>query len=300
MHPGMRLGAPTLRVLDAKDTLEFYRSYFGLIVRTDYLDEDGFRVHELGFQASSEPLLTLRHDPNAKLTRPDFAGLYHYAVLVPTRKNLASTYVALRNSGIAYEGFADHTVSESLYLHDVEENGIEIYADRPRETWSKFMTPLASNRETEIRRFASLNKPLDFASLLGELGKEQSARPRPFPDGARIGHVHLRVTNLERSVEFYQKALGLDIIANVPEIGAAFLSVGGYHHHIGMNTWHSQGGSPHKQGEEGLDGFTMFVPNKQVLDELRSRLNAFSSSLRDDSGLLVTDPDGIEIEFRVR
>ena len=182
----------------------------------------------------------------------------------------------------------------------MEGNGIEVYADRPRETWSKFMTPPTSDREADIRRFASLNKPLDFASLLGELGKDQSSRPRPFPDGARIGHVHLRVTNLERSVEFYHGALGLDIVAEVPEIGAAFLSVGGYHHHIGMNTWHSRGGSPHEQGEQGLDRFTMFVPNKEALHDLRSRLSAFSSPPRDDSGLVVADPDGIEIEFRVK
>jgi catechol 2,3-dioxygenase len=296
----MRLGAPMLRVLDLKESLEFYRGAFGLTVKTEYLEEDGLRVYELGFPTSSEPLLILRHDPNARLPRPDFGGLYHYAALVPTRKSLASTYQALRNSGVAFEGFADHTVSESLYLHDVEGNGIEIYADRPRETWSRFMTPPTSNRDADIRRFAALNKPLDFASLLGELGREESARPRPFPDGARIGHVHLRVTNLERSVEFYHTTLGLDIVANVPEIGAAFLSVGGYHHHIGMNTWHSQGGNQHTRGEQGLDKFTMFVPNKQVLDQLRSRLPALSHGMREEGGgLLAADPDGIEIEFRV-
>jgi catechol 2,3-dioxygenase len=298
MHSAMRLGAPTLRVLDLEDALKFYRSAFGLTVKTDHLDEDGFKVLELGFQASSDPLLSLRHDPNAKLTRPDFAGLYHYAVLVPTRKSLASTYLALRDSGVAYEGFADHTVSESLYLHDVEGNGIEIYADRPRETWSRFMTPPTSNREADIRRFASLNKSLDFASLLGELGAEESARPTPFPDGARIGHVHLRVTNLERSVEFYHRALGLDIVANVPEIGAAFLSVGGYHHHIGLNTWHSRGGSPHIRGEQGLDRFAMLVPNQEVLDQLRSRFGASPGQKDEVGSLMVIDPDGIEIELR--
>jgi len=291
MDAGMKLGAPTLRVRDLPTELSFYENDFGLhILRR--CNDAGNEVIELGFENQKEPLLKLRHDPLAKIPSHDFAGLYHYAVLVPDRKSLASTYLAVGNSGAPYDGFADHTVSESLYLPDTENNGIEIYADRPRETWVKFKE--AMNGRNRFG-FSRLNLPLNFNSLLQELTSEERKDPKAFPRGARLGHMHLRVTNLERSVRFYTEKLGLDIIGNMPDIGAAFLSTGGYHHHIGLNTWHSYNGTPRRDEDAGLDEFKVMVP-EGTLAELE---NDFSQ-LRNENGILsIRDPDGIRISIEV-
>ncbi len=300
MPDTMQLGPPTLIVRNIERELAFYQKNFGLKVNRRGEDTDHLPIVELGFQnhfKNPEPLLVLKHDPEAKATPHNYAGLYHYAVLVPDRKSLTSTYLAIGNSGASYEGFADHTVSESLYLHDDEWNGIEIYADRPRATWARFTELMQSPEETDIRMFMSLNKPLDFNSLLRELTHDDAQHPLAFPTGARIGHVHLRVTDLERSVRFYHEKLGLAISGNLPQIGAAFLSVAGYHHHIGLNTWHSLGGKPHEQGEAGLDSFVMHVPATSHLDGLAEQLGA-AVMKRSEQHIIVTDPDGIEIQIR--
>ncbi len=293
MHDEMRLGAPTLRVKNLDETMVFYQNDMGLQVKSKHQEtDDGLEVLELGFKNHDGTLLILKHDPNAKTTSHNFAGLYHYAVLVPNRNSLASTYLAIGNSGATFEGFADHTVSESLYLHDAERNGMEIYADRPKDKWPRFFELMKRGGSDGIHKFMSLNKPLDFNSLLEELSKEERNNPSYFPSGGRIGHIHLRVTNLERSVKFYHETLGFNIIGNLPEIGAAFLSVGGYHHHIGLNTWHSLGGTPHQEGEAGLENFKIVVPDKGVLKVLRSR---FSDPFPTNDQLSISDPDGIRI-----
>lgn len=297
IHPGMRLGAPTLRIRELETTLAFYENDLGLRVDRTHTDpSDDLQLLEMGFKSrpkTVEPILILKHDPNAKGTAHDFAGLYHYAVLVPDRKSLAATYLAVGLSGVPYEGFADHTVSESLYLHDAERNGIEIYADRPRETWERYRELMKKGGgPDDASRLMALNKPLDFASLLTELSKNERDNPSAFPAGARIGHMHLRVTNLERSVRFYHEQLGLDIIGNLPSIGFAFLSAGGYHHHIGLNTWHSLGGKPHREGEMGLDNFRIIVPDRSTLKSLADRFPEIP--VRNDR-LSISDPDGLRI-----
>jgi catechol 2,3-dioxygenase len=292
----MRLGAPTLRTRDVDEAIEFYEEGLGLKVRAKYLDPaENLQVYEVGSPVSQDPLLIIKHDPDAIRPKDDFAGLYHYAVLVPTRKDLASTFLGVGNSGVVFDGFADHHVSEALYLHDAESNGIEIYADRPPETWKAFFAS-TGDRMADLRRLRALNRPLDFALLLKELTKDERASPSRFANGARIGHMHLRVTDLQRSVSFYHEMLGFDIVTNYPEMGASFLSVGGYHHHIGLNTWNSLGGSPHREGEAGLDGLTIHVPSRQTLDQLQHRL--VSKVVRTPNRLVTTDPDGIRIELR--
>jgi catechol 2,3-dioxygenase len=233
---------------DLQNALLFYTNLMSLAIRRRGRDpNDGLEFLELGVGGpSAEPLLVLKEDSSARNAPPDFAGLYHYAVLVPDRKSLASTFLALGNAGVPFEGFADHQVSESLYLHDVERNGIEIYADRPKSEWpdwKKMSAEFAATGDASL--IASMTQPLDIDSVLAELSKSERAKTfSAFPRGATIGHVHLRVTNLERSVKFYHEQLGLDVMMNLGPIGAAFLSAGGYHHHIGMNTWHSLGGTP--------------------------------------------------------
>jgi catechol 2,3-dioxygenase len=297
MHDGMSLGAPTLRVRRLQPALDFYVGRLGLSPRVREDGASALRSVELGFEGvPGWTLLTLKEDPNARRPQADFAGLYHYAVLVPDRMSLASTLLAIANSGVAYDGFADHQVSEALYLHDVEANGMEIYADRPRSVWmdwKKIGERMAATGDMSL--LAPMSQSLDYDSLLGELrGDATRAKPTPFPTGARIGHMHLRVTDLKRSVEFYHEKLGLDVMMNIPQMGAAFLSAAGYHHHIGLNTWHSLGGTPHEEGEAGLEEFKVVVPNEGVLREVARRLPDAQAA---GGSLAVTDPDGIRISL---
>lgn len=302
MHSGMRIGSPVLRVKNIDRILRFYEERLGLQVNRRYQDgdDDGGGdnlVCELGSKQksmSNESILILHHDPNAKNAPLRSAGLYHFAILVPDRKSLALTYLAIRNSGLQYDGFADHLVSESLYLRDPENNGIEIYRDRQASEWSH-------DNEGHINMDTL---PLDLNSLVSELNKEEKETAKAFPTGARIGHMHLRVTNLQRSIKFYHEKIGLDITSDWSSMSAAFLSAGGYHHHIGINTWHSLNGQVHGNSETGLENFTIAIPDRTSFNTIESIINRHASSEQqtkqktDRNQFLIFDPDGIQIVFK--
>lgn len=284
MPAGMTIGPPTLRVKDLQKQLSFYENELGLQMNRRYKTDDNLETVDLGFKGKfkdyKEPLLTLKHDPDAKQTMHDFAGLFHFAILVPNRKNLAFAYSSIKNSNTLFDGFADHLVSESLYLHDPELNGIEIYSDKPRNKW-----------QHDARGYVIMDTlALDLKSLLSELNGDERENTT-FPNGAKIGHMHLRVTNLERSVRFYQK-LGLDITYDWSAVGASFLSAGGYHHHLGLNIWHSLGGKTHVKGEVGLDVFEIIVPDSSFIDTLTREFEDQIQKINDNE-LLLSDPDGI-------
>lgn len=139
MPSDMTIGPPTLRVKDLEKEMTFYKNILGLQENQRYQTDDDLHIIDLGFKGKfrdyKEPLLILKHDPDAKQIMRNFAGLYHFAILVPDRKNLAYAYLSIKNSKIHFDGFADHLVSELLYLHDPEHNGIEIYSDKPRSKW---------------------------------------------------------------------------------------------------------------------------------------------------------------------
>jgi catechol 2,3-dioxygenase len=296
IHSGVNVGSPILKVMNIDKILAFYQSGLGLQVNNKYQIHDkdaGNLVYEIGFKYmySDKPLLLLHHDPNAKNAPQRSAGLYHFAILVPDRKSLASTYLALRGSGVRYEGFADHLVSESLYLRDPENNGIEIYRDRQASEWSY-------DSEGHVKMDTL---PLDLNSLVSELNEEERKNPKAFPTGARIGHMHIRVTNLERSIKFYYEKIGLDITSDWISMGAAFLSAGGYHHHIGMNTWNSLNGKVHGNDEVGLENFTISIPDRSSFNTIKSIINHHASSEQqkaDKNQLIVSDPDGIQIVIK--
>jgi catechol 2,3-dioxygenase len=298
----MRIGSPVLRVKNIDRILRFYEERLGLQMNRRYQvgDDDGGGdnlVCELGSKQksmSNESILILHHDPNAKNAPLRSAGLYHFAILVPDRKSLALTYLAIRNSGLQYDGFADHLVSESLYLRDPENNGIEIYRDRQASEWSH-------DNEGHINMDTL---PLDLNSLVSELNKDEKETAKAFSTGARIGHMHLRVTNLQSSIKFYHEKIGLDITSDWSSMGAAFLSAGGYHHHIGMNTWHSLNGQVHGKGETGLENFTIAIPDRTSFNTIESIINRHASSEQqtkqktDRNQFLIFDPDGIQIVFK--
>jgi catechol 2,3-dioxygenase len=279
------MGPPTLRVIDLQKELSYYENILGLQINRRYQSDDNLETVDLGFKGGfkdyQEPLLILKHDPEAKKTQHNFAGLYHFAILVPDRSSLASAYLSIANSGIQFDWSGDHFVSESLYLHDPEYNGIEIFRDKPRNEW----------KYDADKHVIMGNRPLDLESILSEL--KDKRKNITFPNGARIGHVHLRVRDLQNSLGFYQK-LGFAISCDMSSLGAYFLAAGNYHHHIGMNVWYSGNGKPHTQGEAGLDFFTIRMQENEVIEKFARELK--DNVLKNDKNeLWLSDPDGIRI-----
>jgi catechol 2,3-dioxygenase len=301
----IRIGPPLLLVKDIDRELRFYGEYFNLQPIRKYQDhrEDRGFIYDLGFRhlsGSSEglPLISLQHNPDPKVPSPRSAGLYHFAILVPDRSDLAATYLALKGSGIRFDGFADHLVSESLYLHDPENNGIEIYRDRPSEEWP---------RDAEGRLVMD-TLPLNLQSLLSETNNVESHNRIPFPNGGVIGHIHLRVTNLERSIRFYHEKLGLDMTTtDWISMGIAFLSEGGYHHHVAINTLYSLNGDVHRDGVTGLKNFTIIASDSSFYNSIKSNIimnNRTSENKMVHNGAIdkftIMDPDGIQIILRTK
>jgi catechol 2,3-dioxygenase len=275
----MSLGPVSLVVKDLDSVLDFYVKGLGLNMKT--LDSE--RVELRASEQSSEPLLILRHRAKIQPAPMDAAGLYHYALLLPNRSSLAAAYMSLGKAGVMFDGHADHLVSEALYLTDPEGNGIEIYADKPRNEW----------KYDEDGKVQMGTEPLDIDSLLRELDRTSQEHLKAIPEGTRVGHIHLKVTDLGRSIAFYQAILGLDLMSYWES--AAFLSVGGYHHHLGMNTWESLRGPTRFKGWSGLEYFAMKLP-KSMVSEMTARLNESQFMFDVESGKLsVSDPDGIEL-----
>jgi catechol 2,3-dioxygenase len=270
----MSLGPVELTVGDLDDMAAFYETAIGL----SPLARDGAEA-SLGSD-SGAPLLRLAGDPDAP-TRPRHStGLFHVAFLVPSRRELARSVRRVLDAGWSFTGASDHLVSEALYLDDPEGNGIEIYRDRPRDEWPY------ENGELQM---ATL--PLDLDAVMRELeGDETHQNARS--EGPRIGHVHLQVADTGDAGSFYAGALGLDYTARRYP-GAIFLSAGGYHHHIGANTWASAGAPPPPPGSRGLRRYTIVLPDNAELDRVSARLsNAGFAVEAGDDGVDTVDPSG--------
>jgi catechol 2,3-dioxygenase len=212
--------------------------------------------------------------PGAKPSTRE-TGLYHFALLVPDRASLARWLAHAARDRVPLTGLSDHDVSEAIYLSDPDLHGIEIYADRPRELWEGHV----------MERLTT--KPLDVESLLGELDDPQAEPFDGQPAGTTMGHVHLRVSDVPETVAFYRDRLGLDLMAQLGPT-AAFLSAGGYHHHIGANTWESRGAGPAPAGSAALRHATVVFPDSASRDEAAARVGADDdASVRDPSGNLL-------------
>lgn len=228
-----------LRVRDLEAMVGFYMETLGFAI----LGQDGGAT-ELG-PADGEALLILEGAPEAPDRPRGSTGLFHVAYRVPTRKDLGSMIARIHDSGWPFEGFADHSVSEAAYLSDPEGNGIEVYADRPREAW-----------RTENGELVMTTEPLDVPKLIFEGGGPASR----LPGGTDVGHVHLRVSGLGTAEAFYAGRLGFDVTTRRYP-GALFLAAGGYHHHLGCNVWGGVGTDAPPEGSLGLVSFEIVVPD---------------------------------------
>jgi catechol 2,3-dioxygenase len=235
---GFTLGPVQLTVADLGRSLDYYRTQIGL----DLLAEEG-GMATLG--AGTHKLLVLHEEPGAR-PADGYSGLYHYALLVPERRDLARWLAHAARDRLSLTGLSDHAVSEAIYLRDPDGHGIEIYRDRPREQWEGRVLELM----TTI--------PLDTDDLFSELDDPANEPFDGLPDGSVMGHVHLRVAEIEPTVDFYRE-LGFELMAQLGN-RAAFLAVGGYHHHLGANTWESAGRPQPPPGHATLRHATIIVP----------------------------------------
>jgi catechol 2,3-dioxygenase len=268
ISPATTLGAVHLTVSELDDSLAYYRETIGL----DVLErEDG--VARVG--AGGRELLVLVEEPGAPPAR-GHTGLYHFALLVPERTDLARWLAHAARDRAPLAGLSDHFVSEAIYLSDPDGHGIEIYWDRPREVWEG----LVAERLTTI--------PLDVASLLGELRDPESEPFDGLADGTVMGHVHLKVRAIPETVAFFRDGLGFELMAQLG-MQAAFLSAGGYHHHFGANTWESAGATPPPPGTAALRHATIILPDAAERDRVLDRVAKHGHEVADST---VLDPSG--------
>jgi catechol 2,3-dioxygenase len=262
----MRVGMVTLRAKNLDKVADYYRDVIGLTVM-----ERSDAAARLG--TAGITLLVLEARPDAAIEPRNAAGLYHTAFLMPTRKDLARWLVHAASHRVKLSGFADHLVSESVYLDDPEGNGIEVYADRDPSQWqwSEGSVKMATDE---------LNIP-DLLSLTNTRVSDYARAP----DGLRVGHMHLRVGDLAQAQSFYQGTIGLDPTRS--RNGAAFLSSGRYHHHLGMNIWQSQGAGQRDDATTGLAWFSLVTEKLDLLTAQEERL-------RKGGARLVQLPDGVE------
>jgi catechol 2,3-dioxygenase len=270
--PDTHTGAVQLTVSDLERSLPYYEQTVGL----DVLERGADRA-SLGTNGTE--LLGLVEEPGAQ-PADGYTGLYHFALLLPQRTDLARWLAHAARDRVALVGLSDHFVSEAIYLRDPDHHGIEIYWDRPRELW-----------EDQVARRMT-TEPLDVESILGELDDPASEPFDGLPAGTAMGHVHLRVASVPQTIEFYRDVLGFDLTAALGN-QAAFLSAGGYHHHIGGNTWESAGAPPAPAGSATLRHATIVLPDAAERDRVAARVADAGHEPEDrPEGPIVRDPSG--------
>ena len=280
IHPGTNIGVVTLRVANLERSRRFYE---GVLAFQPLTEEPGNVV--LGGQ-DKQPLLELIEVPGAAPQPHRATGLYHVAILFPTRPDLGRELLRLIEAEWQI-GQGDHLVSEALYISDPDGNGLEIYQDRPRSTWQW------ANGSVKMA-----TDPVDIRGLV-EDGTHKAEAWNVIPAGTRVGHIHLQVGNIPEAKHFYHDILGFDVTAQLP--GALFVSAGGYHHHIGLNTWQSQGGKPTPANHAGLEKYVIAIPTHEGLQEVKNRLVAHNVPFEEqENGIRVNDPWGNVIVLKVQ
>lgn len=279
LHPDSRLDAATrmdtlsLRVADLPLMVDYYTSGVGLVP----LAEGGGTV-TLGL--GERPVLKLVHAPELRRPSGNAAGLYHSAIVFDSRADLAASLaVMFTRHAEGYVGSADHLVSEAFYFTDPEGNGLELYVDRPRDQWQW--------DGNQVRMAVIHLDPMRFVTT--HLDRDRLASQQPSALAGSLGHAHLQVGDIGTARDFYVDVLGFDQTARMGS-QALFVSAGGYHHHLGMNTWHSRGAGA-RANTLGLGSVDIAVPSRAELDRISQRLARAAAEVRDDGDRITTfDP----------
>ena len=275
LSPATRLGPVHLAVTDLERSSGFYGDAIGLGVQ-------GREHGVVALGAGGEDLLVLHEEPAASRAAAGRAGLYHFALLHPSRLELARAAQRLALTRTPIQGASDHKFSEAIYLPDPDGNGIELYADRPREQWPEPLEALPPGGPL----------PLDLQSLL-ELARDGEPGG-PADPGLVVGHIHLHVGGLEDALGFYRDVVGFEPMILTPS--AAFVSAGGYHHHLGLNTWRGEGVAPASADAVGLRRWTVLLPDDGEVERVRARVDEASLEHEDrNGGFVVRDPWGIPL-----
>ncbi|MBI4429960.1 MAG: VOC family protein [Ignavibacteriales bacterium] len=269
-----------LSVSNLSTALKFYQEGLGF---ERISESEG--IVGLGKSRDGKPFLLLSEDKTALPAVRSTPGLFHVAYVYPNRKELATALKRLYEHRRPFQGFADHGVSEALYLADPEGNGIELYADRPRTEWKYQDGQLQMTTES-----------LDIENLLSELSKDSETEAR-IHALTKIGHIHLQVSDLSKAERFYHTLIGFDITQrNYP--GALFVSAGGYHHHLGFNIWNSRGSTRPKEKALGLVRYGIEVGDAKALSNVGQSLREAGAKVETLKHSVVSvDFDGIEVEF---
>jgi catechol 2,3-dioxygenase len=290
IHPATLMGHVALTVANLENQIAFYTQVLGFKLH-------GQEGNEARLGTGERELLRLIEEPNLKRYR-GVTGLYHFAVLFPNRRELARAVARL--FALKVQNYpTDHVMTKTTYLDDPEGNGIELYAESPEDgTWS-----LANGEYITRRKDGSLSsgrEPLDVDALFRKL-KEDDSLDQPVPHETRMGHVHLHVRDIEEAVDFYHGIIGFDVMGVAKAFRMAFVSAGGYHHHLGLNTWQGEGAPPPPADAAGLRYLTIELPSQEALRQVVERVDAAGiSSSQTQDGLLFHDPsqNGVLLTLR--
>lgn len=290
IHPKTMMGQISLRVSNLENQIMFYQQALG------------FELHwrdsnQAGLGAGGEDLLLLNQEPNLKKYR-GVTGLYHVAYVFPNRRGLAIAVARL--FALKYENYpTDHIMTKTTYLNDLEGNGIELYCESPEDgSWSMESGDFVTRRADGT--LSNGREPLDVDDLFSYL-EEDVKWDASLPPETHIGHIHLHVRNVDEAVNFYHGIIGFDVMGNAKNMRAAFISAGGYHHHLGLNTWQGEGAPPPPADAAGLRSFTVDLPTQQAYDEVVARVDqAGIPSNQTGAGLLLHDPSQNVLVLRVQ
>jgi catechol 2,3-dioxygenase len=272
--PNVYVNEVSIKVKNLESAVNFYQNIIGFQV----LEKTGAQV--VLTTDGKTPILIVEQ-PEEVISKPDrTAGLYHFAILLPSRADLSVFLRHLLETRYPL-GAADHYVSEALYLNDPDGNGIEVYRDRPSDewTWNNGLVEMATEQ-------------LDGNGILAESNAEWTG----LPDGTLMGHIHLHVNDLKRAEAFYTVGLGFQVVSHYPQ--AVFLSTGGYHHHIAINTWQGAGAKTPPKNSVGLNWYSLVYPDQEAREKVVQQLQQIGAQVKEEAGIYVTaDPAGNQIRF---